>query len=60
MDIFDIDPATLPRDDFGPPLGGMPMEEYEKWNYEMLKPHLERLRGNPPPLQDGEPFVLKE
>jgi hypothetical protein len=60
MDILDLDPSTFPRDDFGPPLGGMAMDDYERWNAEMLKPHRTRIEDNPPPQPDGEPFIWRD
>jgi len=59
MDILDLDPATFPSDDFGPPLGGMPMDAYEKWLFEMLAPIRQQIIDNPPPLISGKPFIWK-
>jgi hypothetical protein len=60
MDILNLDPDTLPRDDFGPPLGGMPMDEYEKWLAEMIAPIRAQLEKNPPLQPDGTPFIWKD
>ena len=59
MDILDLDPKTFPKDDFGPPLGGMSMEHYEKWVAEMLQPIRSELERSPPPQPSGDPFVWK-
>lgn len=57
MDILDLDPSNFPRDPFGPPLGGMPFEDYERWLAEMTRAFADQIEKNPPPLHHGEPFV---
>ena len=54
-DLLDIDPHTLPRDDFDPPKARLSFREYELWVQEMNAAHPDRFA----PLHDGEPFILE-
>ncbi len=59
MDILNLDPKTFPKDDFDPPLGGMPMEDYEKWIFEVLRPNRAEIERNPSPPEESVPFIWK-